>query len=125
MGKVHIRIMSPFPAAAVALLLAALGSALPTAPVTDRQALFFCEQRAGRVGYIGWPPVTCKTNADCQRVAINGSYCMNDKTKVAPFFCHEPEVFIATGLAKPVGIASAWTARTARRSSRSCSTRKG
>lgn len=49
--------------------------------------------------------MTCKTNADCQRVAINGSYCMNDKTKVAPFFCHEPEVFIATGLAKPVGIA--------------------
>jgi DNA-binding beta-propeller fold protein YncE len=30
---------------------------------------------------------------------------MNDPTKAAPFFCHEPEVFISSGLARPVGIA--------------------
>lgn len=30
---------------------------------------------------------------------------MNDKTKTAPFFCHDPEVILATGLSRPVGIA--------------------
>jgi len=76
---------------------------LPTAAPKMRDALFFCEQRAGRVGYIGWPPLSCTTDVDCK--GVNGSYCMNYKNKTAPFFCHEPEVFLATGLAKPVGIA--------------------
>merc|ERR1712072_94485 len=83
--------------------LAALSytEALPSAAM--RPALFFAEQRAGRVGYIGWPPRGCKTDTDCK--GVTGSYCMNDKTKTAPYFCHEPEVFIAQGLAKPVGVA--------------------
>merc|ERR1712072_1524066 len=83
----------------------AVSFSLPTTgPKTHmRDALFFCEQRAGRVGYIGWPPIGCINDNDCK--GVNGSYCMNDKTKHAPYFCHEPEVFLTTGLAKPVGIA--------------------
>jgi len=29
---------------------------------------------------------------------------MSDKTKSAPFFCHEPAVYVASGLARPVGL---------------------
>jgi len=91
-----------------ALVLATLcAHALPTSEEKTRGAFFFCEQRAGRVGYIGWPPIGCTTDADCatSSTGVNGSYCMNDKSKTAPFFCHEPEVFIKSGLDKPVGIA--------------------
>jgi hypothetical protein len=68
---------------------------------SERGAMFFAEQRAGRVAYVGWPPVNCQTDAQC--TGINGSYCMNDKTKTAPFFCHEPIVTLVDGLARPVG----------------------
>jgi DNA-binding beta-propeller fold protein YncE len=78
---------------------------MPTAQAT-RQVLFFAEQRAGRVGYIGWPPLHCAKNGDCAKIGINGSYCMNDPSKTAPYFCHEPEVFLKTGLDKPVGLSA-------------------
>lgn len=77
---------------------------MPTTPQTTRQALFFAEQRAGRVGYVGWPPLNCKTDSDCQKIGLNGTYCVNDPTKTAPFFCHEPEVILQSGLARPTGL---------------------
>merc|ERR1712086_979683 len=80
----------------------AFPTSLPASVFGTRGALFFAEQRAGRVGYIGWPPIGCKTDTDCK--AVNGSYCANDPTKTAPFFCHEGPVFITSGLDKPVGI---------------------
>jgi len=92
---------------ATALALVALGAvqSLPTlsAPDAYRRAIFFSEQRANRVAYIGWPAVGCTSDQDCK--GINGSYCMNDKTKSAPFFCHEPEIVLVDGLDKPVGLA--------------------
>jgi len=89
-------------AVAVALIAACASvSALPAA--TMRQALFFAEQRAGRVGYIGWPPLLCSTNETCTD-SLPGSYCADDPTKTPPYFCHEPEVILKDGLAKPVGI---------------------
>jgi len=98
--------MSQFSVTILALGLCAV-TALPTfvnmKAESTRDALFFCEQRAGRVGYIGWPPIGCTTDADCK--GINGSYCVNDPTKKAPYVCHEPEVFVTKGLDKPVGIA--------------------
>lgn len=78
----------------------AVATALPT---TTRRALFFAEQRANRIGYVGWPPLQCTKNETCTG-ALPGSYCMNDPTKKAPFFCHEPEKFLKTGLDKPVGL---------------------
>jgi len=63
--------------------------------------MFFAEQRADRIAYVGWPPVTCQTDDSCK--GINGSYCMNDKTKTAPYFCHEPIVTLVDGLSRPVG----------------------
>merc|ERR1712216_46637 len=74
-----------------------------SAPVATRRALFFAEQRAGRVGYILWPPVPCTTNDDCKNIV--GSYCMNDKTKTAPYSCYAPPTYVAKGLAKPTGLA--------------------
>lgn len=87
--------------ASLVLLFAAACSGLP-APQAQRDAFFFAEQRAGRVGYIGWPPLQCQSDADCK--AVNGSYCVNDPTKTAPFFCHESPVYVSSGLDKPVGV---------------------
>lgn len=91
-------------AIASAVFLVALPASFSLPAPADRQrALFFCEQRNNRVGWIAWPPAGCTTDADCK--AINGSYCMNDKSKTAPFFCHTPVVTLADKLDKPVGIA--------------------
>lgn len=69
----------------------------------ERGAMFFAEQRAGKVEYIGWPPVKCNDDSQCS--GIKGSYCKNDKTKTAPYFCQEPIELVAKGLARPVGVA--------------------
>merc|ERR1711865_865383 len=73
---------------ALSLALVALVAFATAAPVASRRAIFFEEQRAGKVEYTNWPPVACKADGDC--VGLNASYCMNDKTKTAPFFCHTP-----------------------------------
>jgi len=74
------------------------------ATIGTRRALFFAEQRAGSIGYIGWPPMTCSSDADCHSFD-KGAYCMNDSTKTAPYFCHEKVVTLDQPLAKPVGLA--------------------
>jgi len=89
--------------ATISLCLVALVVLTSAAPLGTRRALFFEEQRAGKVEYIGWPPLNCKADTDC--VGINGSYCMNDKSKTAPFFCHQPIITLASGLARPTGLA--------------------
>eukprot|EP00658_Telonema_sp_P-2_P057974 TRINITY_DN463_c0_g1_i1.p1 TRINITY_DN463_c0_g1~~TRINITY_DN463_c0_g1_i1.p1 ORF type:complete len:419 (+),score=127.22 TRINITY_DN463_c0_g1_i1:148-1404(+) len=68
---------------------------------SERRAMFFAEQRADRIAYIGWPPLNCHTDDQCK--GINGSYCMNDTTKTPPYFCHEPLNTLVGGLSKPVG----------------------
>ena len=95
---------------ALSLALVALVAFATAAPVASRRAIFFEEQRAGKVEYMNWPPVPCKADGDC--VGINASYCMNDKTKTAPFFCHQPLITLTSGLARPVRSFASRTART-------------
>merc|ERR1712086_185872 len=87
---------------ALSLALVALVAFATAAPVASRRAIFFEEQRAGKVEYTNWPPVACKADGDC--VGLNASYCMNDKTKTAPFFCHTPLLTLTSGLARPTGL---------------------
>merc|ERR1711957_1040587 len=82
--------------------LVALVAFATAAPVASRRAIFFEEQRAGKVEYTNWPPVACKADGDC--VGLNASYCMNDKTKTAPFFCHTPLLALTSGLTRPTGL---------------------
>merc|ERR1711865_622618 len=83
---------------ALSFALVALVAFATAAPVASRRAIFFEEQRAGKVEYTNWPPVACKADGDC--VGLNASYCMNDKTKTAPFFCHTPLLTLTSGLAR-------------------------
>merc|ERR1711907_749298 len=101
MGEISSSVMASL-ALSLSCLCVLMATATLATPTGHRRAVFFNEQRAGKVEYIGWPPIGCTTDTDCK--GINGSYCMNDKTKTAPYFCHEPEVFLKTGLDKPVGI---------------------
>jgi len=84
-----------------AFKVVSLAALLALAYAGERSAMFFAEQRAGRVAYIGWPPVNCKADDQCK--GINGSYCMDDPSKTAPYFCHEPVTTLVDGLARPVG----------------------
>jgi sugar lactone lactonase YvrE len=88
--------------AILSLCLVAFVALATAAPLATRRAIFFEEQRAGKVEYMNWPPVPCKADGDC--VGINASYCMNDKTKTAPYFCHQPIITLAQGLARPTGL---------------------
>merc|ERR1712166_1234346 len=94
---------------ALSLALVALVAFATAAPVASRRAIFFEEQRAGKVEYTNWPAVACKADGDC--VGLNASYCMNDKTKTAPFFCHTPLLTLTSGLARPVRSFESRTAR--------------
>merc|ERR1712086_1034627 len=94
---------------ALSLALVALVAFATAAPVASRRAIFFEEQRAGKVEYTNWPPVACKADGDC--VGLNASYCMNDKTKTAPFFCHTPLLTLTSGLARRLASVSTLTSR--------------
>merc|ERR1712166_1309681 len=98
---------------ALSLALVALVAFATAAPVASRRAIFFEEQRAGKVEYTNWPPVACKADGDC--VGLNASYCMNDKTKTAPFFCHTPLLTLTS--VSPARLASVSTLTSRRFSS--------
>merc|ERR1711907_5971 len=101
MGEISSSVMASL-ALSLSCLCVLMATATLATPTGHRRAVFFNEQRAGKVEYIGWPPIGCTTDADCK--GVNGSYCMNDKTKTAPFFCHEPIVTLNSGLARPTGL---------------------
>merc|ERR1712086_842477 len=68
---------------ALSLALVALVAFATAAPVASRRAIFFEEQRAGKVEYTNWPPVACKADGDC--VGLNASYCMGNQTVLHTF----------------------------------------